>query len=1787
MFATFLMVLSLITPGFAAAESSSGKLHQSVNETQATPKEKMGKRLLGEFEKQEKLTFLVKFKEQSDSAKVAKEARAKAEKNKLSAHDAKFQQRSAVVSDLKSVAIESQQGVVEYLEGEMASGNVDEYNSYFIVNGMAVTATKEVAEKIAAFAEVEKILPNEERQLHEAVVKADEVAPQSELANVEWNVERVNAPAAWALGIDGSGTVVASLDTGVQWDHPGLKAKYRGYDAGTGAVNHQYSWFDASGGKAAPLDDHGHGTHVTGTMVGSEPNGANQVGVAPGAKWIATKVFNAAGSTTDAILLNAAQWIIAPGGDVNMAPDVVNNSWGGGPGLDEWYRPTVIAWRAAEIFPEFSAGNTRVGNPGGPGSVAVPANYPESFATGATDINNKVASFSLRGPSPYGEIKPDISAPGVNIRSTVPGSGYEGGWNGTSMSGPAVSGVAALLRQVNANITVDEMEQLLLDTATPLTDSQYPESPNHGYGYGLVDAYEAVSSIIDGLGTLKGQVMVDGEDAEAPTFEHSAPAETYAGMDLNLSVFVSDNVSITGVQLMYKTGDEWTTVDATRKSGDFKSGDYAVKIAGDDIAVPSFTYKWVINDYGNNTVESGEYSIEVKAGITTGYFENFDTSHSPVGWYSKGANDAWQWGAPTSGPGEAYSGENVYATNLAGNYNSSMNATLVMPPVDLPEGPSFLQFKHWHNFEESSAGRAWDYGHVVISTDGENWTNLEMFQGLSDGWKATEIDLSEYSGRVYLGFHMFSDGSVVREGWYIDDVGLAETSQYSDDSEAPVINHTAPQEVYSEMDLVLKANVTDNLRISYVNLHYKDTEGAWQQVQATQDSGNESSGTFSATIPGNQVTGQSITYYFETSDYGGNVVATEEYTVEVKPGITVGYFEDFEGSPSGWYSFGTNDTWQLGVPTSGPNGAASGEKVYATNLAGPYLSNMNAKLVMPAIDLPEGDAYLTFKNWHNFEQSTAGTAWDYGHVVVSTDQVNWTRLQKFQGLTANWTDVEIDLSAYSGQRVYVGFEAFSDGSVVRDGWYIDDVGLSNTSNQTASADSVQKASAKKESTAPTALPIRAQVSVLENGRTVFTNPADGSYSLTLPVGDFTVEAGAYGYETKQQTVSIADGEETLANFTLDELDQGTVTGQVTNSETGNAIANATLLLIEDANIQPVETDENGNFSLTAYEGTYTLKVMALNFHSQEVEITIGSDPIEVNVELDPYYTYPGGEIGYDDGTPENARAFYDAGNGWAVKMSLPEGRDSAIVTDGVFRFWDTEWPVPGGTEFAVEVWDAGSNGLPGKKLAGPIAGTAKRDGTWTSVNLRDHNIIVDGDFYMVYIQTKANPNAPGLATDESSTNAKRSYQYVGGAWSASPAEEGNYMIRARVDYEIAKPVITTPESGLVTNQETVTIEGTASPTTTIQLKNNGEEVGSAEIGDDGTFSFDANLTEGENKFVAVTLFGGDTAGSSEPVTVTLDTVAPALTIDSPEDGDLTNRETVTVEGTVSDEHLDSVEVNGVPVTVTDGNYSKRILLDEGANEITVVASDLAGNSETKTVTVTAKWNAPTIENLQPSANRTVKPGDEVDISFSSDAEGGAASFTVQIPAQGNLLSSTSLPIEEVSPGVYSTTWVVPNITVDGAVIVVELTDAAGNTVRQAADGTITVKGSGSGDEETGGWYYEGGKTYYIVDGKKVKGWYEIDSNMYYFDKNGVMQTGMVKVSGDTYYLGDDGIRQSGWVDHQSKRYFFSRDNGSMQFGWITDGGHKYYTDNKGVMQTGYVKIKGKTYFFDDEGRLVE
>ncbi|MDF2855371.1 MAG: peptidase [Neobacillus sp.] len=1409
-----MLVLPLGLTSQMNVEAATKGVSVSANDKLPSPAQKIAKKLKTQFDDQDKVTFLIKMKEQVDTASVAKEAEKKASVNKATPAKTKSIKRSSIVSELKATAQETQFELMEFLEKQEAAGNAKEVHSYYVVNAIAVTATEEVMEKIATFQEVEKILPNETRQLfvpektNTAVLDA-----KAETNAIEWNIDRVGAPAVWDMGIDGSGITVASIDTGVQWNHPALQEKYRGYDAFDGEVSHANNWFDAVGGQSVPYDDQGHGTHVTGTMVGSEPDGNNAIGVAPGAKWIAVKAFSASGGS-DVDLLEAGEWILAPNGNPDLAPDVVNNSWGGGAGLDEWYRPMVQAWRAAEIFPEFSAGNTTLTNPGGPGSVANPANYPESVATGATDINNKLGSFSLLGPSPYGEIKPEVTAPGVNIRSSVPGSSYEGGWNGTSMAGPHVAAAVALLLQANSSLTVDELEEILQTTAIPLTDNTYPTSPNNGYGSGLINVYDAVSSVVSGLGKLKGQVTKEGDDSEAPVLEHSQPATVFAGMPLTVEASAVDNISVTNVEVEYQLEDGSTkTIVAKRVGGNYQNGMYQANIPGEDIAGNSFVYKWKATDFGGNETVS-EYTVTVLPGITVGYAQDFE--NNPDGWTSYGDLNTWEWGVPSSGPGAAFSGEKVYGTTLNGTYQSRANMSLQMPPVDLPEGSSFLQFKQWHNLE-----RNYDFGHVYVSTDNVNWVQKLRVNNISDGWIDGEVDLSEYAGqRIYIAFNVKTDGSVVRDGWYIDDVRLTDT----------------PLAAPLKADLGVEADEKDS----------------------------------------------------------------------------------------------TNTGMK--------------EKVDPNELT---------------ISLPE-----TSKDANTEQQAT-----------------------------------------------------------------------------------------------PMLLPMNAQVSVLESGRSVKTNPANGSYELTHAAGEFTVVAESYGYYPETQTVTIEQDGEVAANFTLEELPQGNVSGSITNSVTGEPVAGATIYLIEDAKIAPVETDVNGQYSLTAYEGEYTLKVVAPHFYSQEVTITLEGN-VDQDFVMKPFIGYPS-EIGYDDGTAENARAFYDAGNGWAVKMSLAPGNTKALVTGGLFRFWDTEWPVPGGTEIKVEVYDAtGVDGAPGKKLAGPIDATALRDGTWTHVDLSSEGIVVEGDFYLVYIQANINTASPGLGTDEDGENALRSWQYVGGSWSPAPEEEGNYMIRAVVDYEVTTPTITSPVDGAYTNVGTVMVEGNAAPTTTVHIYNDGEEVTTVAANENGTYAVEVDLVDGENVLTSKASTAQGITDASAPVTVIYDQFAPELTITTPTDGSKSNKETVTVNGTVVEDHLKFVKVNGTLASVNNGNFSARILLDEGTNNIEVLAEDLAGNVSGKSVQIKVDYTAPVIANVKPAEDVTLKTGKSVKVEFTSEP-GLTTSFAIQMPltdlSRSQVQNATELPLMEVSPGYYVGYYTATkDMVADGAVIEVKAKDSFGNETRQTANGKLFI-----------------------------------------------------------------------------------------------------------------------------------
>jgi uncharacterized repeat protein (TIGR01451 family) len=401
----------------------------------------------------------------------------------LSATEARFR----VVSALQASAARSQAPLLAYLEGARAAGLVESYTPFWIFNGIAVRARPSVIRAIAAHPAVAAVRLDRWRQwVPDSRLQIADSNSQSRISNlesgVEWNIARIHADQVWsALHVSGTGSLVAGMDTGVDWLHPALQASYRGYNP-HGPANHTYSWYDATdGGALYPVDGHGHGSHTLGTAVGQDG-----IGVAPGARWIAVRVLNNEGYGYDSWIHAGFQWLVAPGGDPARAPDVVNCSWGHPNGSLTTFQTDLRALRAAGVLAVFSNGNDGPGR----GTVGSPASLPGAFAVGAADPDDEVADFSSRGPSPWGEIRPHVAAPGVSVRSSLPGGAF-GQMNGTSMAAPHVSGIVALLRSVSPTLSITRAAFLISSTAVSLG----APVPNNDSGWGRVDAFAAVAAL--------------------------------------------------------------------------------------------------------------------------------------------------------------------------------------------------------------------------------------------------------------------------------------------------------------------------------------------------------------------------------------------------------------------------------------------------------------------------------------------------------------------------------------------------------------------------------------------------------------------------------------------------------------------------------------------------------------------------------------------------------------------------------------------------------------------------------------------------------------------------------------------------------------------------------------------------------------------------------------------------------------------------------------------------------------------------------------------------------------------------------------------------------------------------------------------------------------------------------------------------------------------------------------------------------------------------------------------
>lgn len=433
------------------------------------------------------------------------------------------------------------------LRAELKMRNVP-HRAYWIINVLAVEGNRTIVEKLSTRSDVQRI--ENDRAVKVELEKPEFGAGQIQSApnGIEWNISKVNAPYIWSSGFSGLSMIYANADTGVQWDHPALKSQYAGWNGST--ADHSYAWWDAihadiSGNgsnpcgfsSAAPCDDQGHGTHTTGTGIGDDGAG-NQIGMAPGAKWIACRNMEQ-GVGRPSTYIECLQFFLAPtdlsgnNADASKRPHAVGNSYICTTGelcSSHSLQASVEALRNAGVFVAASAGNSGAS---GCSTIAEPPALEESAITvGATTSTDSVASLSSRGPvtaDGSGRRKPDLVAPGSGVRSSYPASGYSS-LSGTSMASPHVAGAAVLLWSAFPELVrdVDSTEVLLKYTALRITTTQgcggdtFRQVPNNVAGYGRIDL-EAAYNYVTGNGGPPYLLVVSHDNSDG-----SSGAVTYS-----------------------------------------------------------------------------------------------------------------------------------------------------------------------------------------------------------------------------------------------------------------------------------------------------------------------------------------------------------------------------------------------------------------------------------------------------------------------------------------------------------------------------------------------------------------------------------------------------------------------------------------------------------------------------------------------------------------------------------------------------------------------------------------------------------------------------------------------------------------------------------------------------------------------------------------------------------------------------------------------------------------------------------------------------------------------------------------------------------------------------------------------------------------------------------------------------------------------------------------------------------------------------------------------------------
>lgn len=376
--------------------------------------------------------------------------------------------RPEKIAILKNLAQQSQSTVYQQLIQKEAKNIESFWVGNLIIATIKISDLKEICQN--------------DKVIYLDITRIYQIDPPitTEGESIEWNIQKIRAPEVWAEGYTGKEVVIGFIDTGVEADHPDIKAQRREFD----------SWYDATtnGDSLNPYDDFGHGTHVIGIACGR-----NGIGVAPDAKWIMVRAFvNGGGSSKD--IHESFDWLTG----LDEPPLIISNSWGSSSTTNLEFWPDLETMRSLGIIPVFANGNSGTMGPSTPG------NFPLVISVGATDKNDSLGYFSSVGLAPnqepwtnqeywpypkWNRLKPDLCAPGVAVRSCYLNGGYAI-WSGTSMACPHVAGAIALILEKNPTLDFKSVYWLLTQNAHHI--SYFKKMPNNHYGWGRLNVYEAL-----------------------------------------------------------------------------------------------------------------------------------------------------------------------------------------------------------------------------------------------------------------------------------------------------------------------------------------------------------------------------------------------------------------------------------------------------------------------------------------------------------------------------------------------------------------------------------------------------------------------------------------------------------------------------------------------------------------------------------------------------------------------------------------------------------------------------------------------------------------------------------------------------------------------------------------------------------------------------------------------------------------------------------------------------------------------------------------------------------------------------------------------------------------------------------------------------------------------------------------------------------------------------------------------------------------------------------------------